>query len=220
LIGQLQEILITIGQALETLHAPVRIPVNQPKKQPLGTSFEKLAAFTQVFAENLNKKIEMTFSGEGILLPRTCFDALDESLLHLLRNACDHGIESPEQRKKAGKSETGKIQIHATLQEDQNLWVEVKDDGRGVECKKLLSTALDRGLISIHEKDSLSYHQILNLVFIPGLTTAKQITQISGRGVGMDIVKNNVAQMGGTVELESTPGNGMTVRIKVSLKNL
>ncbi|MEO5970172.1 MAG: chemotaxis protein CheW, partial [Bdellovibrionia bacterium] len=149
-------------------------------------------------------------------LDKTLLEAVKDPLTHIIRNACDHGIESPAERLKAGKKENGLISVRA-YHEGGQVIVSVSDDGRGLDSEKIMAKAIERGLISTEKASKLDEREIFNFIFAPGFSTAAQISGISGRGVGMDVVKNNIERIGGSVALESEKGKGTTIRLKIPL---
>ncbi len=163
-----------------------------------------------------NKKIDFMIKGEEIKLDKTILEEIGGSLVHLLRNAVDHGIELPEKRKELGKKETGTIVVTALRQENFVL-IKIEDDGRGIDTEEILKAALEKGLISKEETELLHEKEIMQLIFTPCFSTASRVTDISGRGMGMDIVKNRIECLGGSVKVESKPGFGSSFELKLPL---
>ncbi len=163
-----------------------------------------------------NKKIDFIIKGEEIKLDKTILEEIGSFLVHLLRNAVDHGIELPEKRKELGKKETGTIVVTASRQENFVL-IKIEDDGRGIDTEEILKAALERGLISKEETERLHEKEIMQLIFTPCFSTASRVTDISGRGMGMDIVKNRIECLGGSVKVESKPGFGSSFELKLPL---
>ncbi|HEY2976958.1 MAG TPA: chemotaxis protein CheA, partial [Burkholderiaceae bacterium] len=164
-------------------------------------------------AAKLGKKVEMVTQGEATELDKGLVEKITDPLTHLVRNSCDHGIETPADRLAKGKPETGTISLIASHQ-GGSIVIEVRDDGRGLNRQKLLTKARERGL---HAPDSLTDSEVWNLIFEPGFSTADQVTDVSGRGVGMDVVKKNITSLGGTVEIDSADGYGMSVKVRLPL---
>jgi len=162
----------------------------------------------------VGKRIELKLIGEETELDKNLIEAIGDPLTHLVRNSIDHGLESPDDRRAAGKSEVGALTISA-FHEGGNIVIEVADDGRGLNRERILAKAVDRGLISADE--NLSDEQVYNLIFQPGFSTAEKVTDLSGRGVGMDIVKQAISAIGGTVKVASFPGKGVSTRIRLPL---
>lgn len=163
-----------------------------------------------------NKKINFVIRGKEIKLDRAIMEEIGDPLVHLLRNAVDHGIELPEQRVELGKEETGTIMITASKQQNYVL-VKIEDDGRGINAKEILKAALEKGFISRDEAEQLSERETMQLIFAPGLTTASTVTDLSGRGVGMDVVKNRIERLGGSVKVESKPGFGSRFELRLPI---
>lgn len=186
------------------------------RMQPIGNVLTKFQRVIRDLSRDLNKKIELTLEGTETELDKTLLEAIKDPLTHIVRNSCDHGIETPEERKKSGKLETGRIYIRS-YHEGGQVVVDIQDDGKGLNKEKLLSKALEKGILSQERLSQLSERDIYHLIFAPGFSTAAQVTNVSGRGVGMDVVKNNIEKIGGQVELLSQLGKGMTVRLKIPL---
>ncbi|AKB38927.1 Signal transduction histidine kinase CheA [Methanosarcina siciliae C2J] len=163
-----------------------------------------------------NKKINFVIRGKEIKLDRAIMEEIGDPLVHLLRNAVDHGIELPEQRVELGKEETGTIMITASKQQNYVL-VKIEDDGRGINAKEILKAALEKGFISRDEAEQLSERETIQLIFAPGLTTASTVTDLSGRGVGMDVVKNRIERLGGSVKVESKLGFGSRFELRLPI---
>jgi two-component system chemotaxis sensor kinase CheA len=164
-------------------------------------------------AGKLGKKVELVTQGEATELDKGLVEKITDPLTHLVRNSCDHGIELPAERLARGKPEHGTITLVASHQ-GGSIVIEVRDDGRGLNRAKLLKKARERG---IEAPDTLSDQEVYGLIFAPGFSTAEQVTDVSGRGVGMDVVKKNITALGGTVEIDSAEGYGMTVRVRLPL---
>ena len=169
-------------------------------------------------SRKLGKKMELTMSGEETELDRTVVDQIGDPLQHLLRNSADHGLESAEIRKERGKPETGSINLKA-FQEGNNVIIEVSDDGNGIDTDKVKAKAIERGIVTPEQAENLSQKEIIDFLFMPSFSMAKQITDISGRGVGLDVVKSNIEALGGDVEVKSKFGVGsvFTVRLPLTL---
>ncbi len=174
--------------------------------------FSKFPRMVRDLARKLGKKVEFIMEGLDTELDRTVLDEISDPLVHLVRNAVDHGIESPEERKAAGKSETGRIRL-AAWREKNNIIIELEDDGRGLDVEKIKQKAIERGLITPAEAETMSEDEIKMLIFAPGFSTKDKATEISGRGVGMDVVKTTVERLGGSVRISSKKGEGTRMRI-------
>jgi two-component system chemotaxis sensor kinase CheA len=164
--------------------------------------------------QRLGKRVELRMSGEHTELDKTVLEKIGDPLVHLVRNSIDHGIEDAATRRAAGKPETGLVQLHA-YHKGGNIMVEITDDGAGLNRDRILAKARQRGLVAADEE--LSEERIHNLVFQPGFSTAEAVSDVSGRGVGMDVVRRNIAELGGKVQIFSNPGAGCTVRIRLPL---
>ncbi len=174
--------------------------------------FSKFPRMVRDLARKLGKKVEFVMEGLDTELDRTVLDEISDPLVHLVRNSVDHGIETPEERKAAGKSETGRIRL-AAWREKNNIIIELEDDGRGLDIEKIKEKAIERGLITPAEAESMSEDEIKMLIFAPGFSTKDKTTEISGRGVGMDVVKTTVERLGGSVRIISKKGEGTRIRI-------
>jgi two-component system chemotaxis sensor kinase CheA len=163
-----------------------------------------------------NKKIDFVIKGKEIKLDRTILEEIGDSLVHLLRNAVDHGIEIPEKRAELGKKETGTICITASRQENFAL-IRIEDDGRGIDTSEIRRIALKKGLISRESEEQLQERETMQLIFTPGFSTSGSVTDISGRGIGMDVVKNRIERLGGSVKVESKSGLGSRFELKLPL---
>jgi len=181
---------------------------------PLASIFNRFPRMIRDLGQRLGKKLELKMSGDQTELDKTVLEKIGDPLVHLVRNAVDHGIEMPDKRRAAGKNEQGTISLHA-YHKGGNVIVEVSDDGAGLQRDKILGKARERGLVGADEE--LSDDKILNLIFAPGFSTAEVVSDVSGRGVGMDVVRRNINEIGGHVQLYSTPGKGSTVRIRLPL---
>ena len=181
---------------------------------PIRQTFQKMIRLVRDLAKKSGKQVELVMSGEETEIDRNMVDALYEPLVHMIRNAVDHGIEVPERRKQFGKPDTGLISLRA-YQKGGNVVIEIEDDGQGLNCSKILRKAIERGLVQ--EGQQLTEHQIENLIFKPGFSTADQVTDVSGRGVGMDVVKKAIEQLKGKVEIFSQEGKGCRFVIRIPL---
>ncbi len=174
--------------------------------------FNKFPRMVRDLARKLGKKVEFVMEGLDTELDRTVLDEISDPLVHLVRNAVDHGIETPEERVAAGKSETGRIRL-AAWREKNNIIIELEDDGKGLDVEKIKQKAIERGIVTQTEADSMSEDELKMLIFAPGFSTKDNATEISGRGVGMDVVKTTVERLGGSVRISSKRGEGTRIRI-------
>ncbi|HKX95708.1 MAG TPA: Hpt domain-containing protein, partial [Methylibium sp.] len=180
---------------------------------PMGTVFNRFPRMLRDLAAKLGKKVDFVTQGEATELDKGLVEKITDPLTHLVRNSCDHGIESPEERRAKGKPETGTITLAASHQ-GGSIVIEVKDDGKGLSREKLIKKARERG---IDAPDSMTDAEVWSLIFAPGFSTAEVVTDVSGRGVGMDVVKKNITALGGTVDINSAEGYGMRVAVRLPL---
>jgi len=183
---------------------------------PVKTIFTKFPRMLRDLAKNSGKKIELQMVGEETEIDKSLIEELSDPLIHLIRNSADHGIELPEVRARAGKPETGTVVLRARHEGDSVL-VEIEDDGKGIDPKVIRAKAVEKGMLSQERADQLSDEEAINLVFLPGFSTAQKVTDISGRGVGMDVVKSNVRKLNGSVAVSSAVGQGSIFTIKLPL---
>lgn len=183
---------------------------------PVETVFNRFPRMIRQLSKDLEKKIELTIDGADTELDRTVIDEIGDPLLHLLRNSIDHGIETQEVRKKNGKSDTGKVSLKA-YHSGNHVFIEVKDDGAGINTKKVLEKAIAKNIVTDAEAESMSKNEIESLIFAPGFSTAEKISDISGRGVGLDVVKSKLESLGGMVTIESAEGEGSLFSIQLPL---
>jgi len=181
---------------------------------PIGNAFNKFPRVVRDLARQLGKQMDLLIDGEGTELDKTLVEQIADPLVHLIRNACDHGIEMPAERMRAGKQATGKI-ILAAKQEGNHIIISISDDGKGMNVEKIRAKGIERGLISADA--NLSEREIFNLIFESGFSTAEAVTTVSGRGVGMDVVRKQIAKLKGMVEINSTFGKGSTITIQLPL---
>jgi two-component system, chemotaxis family, sensor kinase CheA len=183
---------------------------------PIETLFRRFPRMVRDVANALGKTVKLELSGENTELDRTMVEQIADPLIHLVRNSLDHGIERTEARVLAGKSRFGVIRLEASQQSDQVV-ISIFDDGAGIDLNRVTQKAIERGLVSQERLESMSRREQLELIFAPGLTTAQNVTNISGRGVGMDVVRSNISRINGTVQIDSTPGKGTTIYLRVPL---
>jgi two-component system chemotaxis sensor kinase CheA len=180
---------------------------------PMSTVFNRFPRMLRDLAAKLGKKVDLVTVGEATELDKGMVEKITDPLTHLVRNSCDHGIEMPDERTARGKPEQGTITLVASHQ-GGSIVIEVRDDGRGLNREKLIKKAREKG---IDAPDSMSDSEVWSLIFAPGFSTAEQVTDVSGRGVGMDVVKKNITSLGGTVEIDSAEGYGMKVSVRLPL---
>ncbi|QDT64253.1 hybrid sensor histidine kinase/response regulator [Calycomorphotria hydatis] len=190
--------------------------VMKTRMQPIGNAWNKLPRLIRDLEQLTGKQIELEMTGAETELDRTVLDAIKDPLTHMIRNSADHGLETPDERVAVGKPEVGMIHLDA-FHEGGHVIIQVIDDGRGINAEKVLAKAIDRGLVSEADAAKMSQSELLQLIFHPGFSTAEKISSISGRGVGMDVVRAAIERIGGTVDLSSTHGAGTKIRIKIPL---
>lgn len=186
----------------------------QIRMLPIGASFSRFKRLVRDISSKLGKKVELKLSGENTELDKTVLEKMSDPLVHLVRNSLDHGIEMPDVRKAAGKDETGTLHLSA-YHEGGNIVIQVEDDGAGLDKEKIFAKAVERGIVSAN--DQLSDDQIHNLIFQAGFSTADAVSDLSGRGVGMDVVRRNITDLGGRIDVQSRPGQGSTLKIRLPL---
>jgi len=182
---------------------------------PLSATFRKMVRLVHDLGTKSGKKIKLNLIGEETEVDKTVIEQIADPLVHIVRNSCDHGVEPPDERIKSGKSDTGSVTLEGK-HEGGEVWIMITDDGRGLNRDKILSKALERGIVGADAKD-WSDDRIYKLVFEPGFSTADKVTDISGRGVGMDVVKRNIEKLNGRIDIASRPGNGSTFTLRIPL---
>lgn len=203
-------------QRINLVTSELQDNILQARMQPIDTVLKRFPRLVRDLAAQTGKEIRLTVEGEETALDRTILEAIKDPLTHILRNSIDHGLESPADRRRANKSEQGSIHIRA-FHEGGQVTIEFSDDGRGVNLAKVKDRAVERGLISRPEAETLQERDILNLLFHPGFSTTDAVTNLSGRGVGMDVVKTSTESIGGTIDLQSKAGQGTIVRLRLPL---
>ncbi len=203
-------------EQLESHTRELQESVMQIRMMPISFAFQRFPRLVHDLSNQFNKKIELIMHGESTELDRTVLEKIGDPLIHLVRNSLDHGIELPDMRVKAGKPETGTIELNA-FHQGGNIVIEIKDDGAGLDKERILNKAIDNGIIG--ETERLSDEQTYDLIFQPGFSTAEVVSDVSGRGVGMDVVRRNIRELGGVVEVSSIPGEGsiFTIRLPLTL---
>jgi len=202
--------------AVSFITSELQMAVMKMRMQPIGRVFSKFPRLVRDLARDHQKQVRLTLSGESTELDKSVIEQINDPLVHIVRNSCDHGIEAPEERSARGKPPTGTITLSAS-QEGSYILIRIDDDGRGLDTEAIASKAVERGLVSEADRRVMSQSEICNLVFEPGFSTAEKVTDISGRGVGMDVVRTNIQRLNGTVELSSRSGAGTTIIIKLPL---
>jgi two-component system, chemotaxis family, sensor kinase CheA len=206
---------LAVGQ-LDLLVSDLQNAVMKTRMQPIGRLFQKYPRLARDLARQLGKDVELVLSGEETELDKTMIEDLNDPLVHLVRNAVDHGIESPEERAAAHKPPKALVTLSAS-QVGDHIYIEIADDGKGMRPDVIRQKAIDKGLIDSETANSLDDRQCLQLIFLPGFSTKDQISSVSGRGVGMDVVKTNISKLNGKIDIESIPGQGTTLTISLPL---
>jgi len=208
--------LVTTGQRLNLISTELQEGVMKTRMQPIGSVWSRLPRTVRDVALSCGKRVRIEMEGQETELDKTLIEAIKDPMTHLVRNAVDHGIERAEQRQAAGKGPEGLLKLRA-YHEGGQVNIEISDDGAGLDLKKVVEKALQKGLIGTDQAARLSDREAANLIFLPGLSTAEKVTNVSGRGVGMDVVKTNIERIGGTVDVQSIAGKGTTVKVKIPL---
>jgi two-component system, chemotaxis family, sensor kinase CheA len=203
-------------QRLSHITSDLQEGVMKTRMQPIGNAWNKLPRLVRELGRDLGKRIELVMLGAETELDRQVLELIKDPLTHMVRNSGDHGLERPEERRAAGKPETGQIRLNA-YHEGGHIIIEVSDDGAGLPVDKIRSKALSRGLATEAELATMSDVQVQRFIFRPGFSTAAEVTAVSGRGVGMDVVKTNIERIGGTIDLRSAAGQGTSFTIKIPL---
>ena len=211
-----QAALITASQRLNIITTELQESVMKTRMQPIGNVWGKFPRIVRDVSHELRKKVRLIMEGQSTELDRTIIESIKDPLTHIVRNSIDHGIETPEKRRAAGKSEEGLLSLRA-YHEGGQVNIEIMDDGGGINLERVKAKAISQNLISAERAANLSERESLNLIFLPGLSTADKITNVSGRGVGMDVVKTNIEKIGGSIDLQTQPGQGTTLKIKIPL---
>ncbi len=204
------------GQRIDLVTSELQEAIMMTRMQPIGSVFNKFPRVVRDMSQKLNKEINLIITGKDVELDKTIVEGLSDPLTHLIRNSADHGIETPEIRIAAGKSRAGKIELKAYHEAGQ-VNIEILDDGNGLDAEKIADKALEKGLISSDQHKAMSRKEKMILILMPNLSTAEKVTDVSGRGVGMDVVKSNIDLLGGQIEIDSKMGQGTTIKIKLPL---
>lgn len=212
----LSEELNQIVSSISTVTTDLQLAVMKTRMLPIVKVFNKFPRMVRDLARELGKNIELIMSGEETELDKSIIEEIGDPLVHIIRNSCDHGIESPEVRVEKGKSEVGKIVLKA-YNEGNHIVIEIQDDGKGLDPEAIKAKALEKGLITDRDAATMSDKEAFALIFKAGFSTAAAITNISGRGVGMDVVKTNIEKLNGIIDIESQLGLGTTLKLKIPL---
>jgi two-component system chemotaxis sensor kinase CheA len=209
-------IISDIAQELDVVTSEMQETVMQTRMQPLGNVLNKMPRIVRDLARRFHKNIDIHISGNDVELDKNILETLSSPLVHIIRNACDHGIEMPEKRYASGKSKTGLIQLNAYHQAGL-IHIEISDDGKGLDPAMIRAKAIEKGILSRADLDQLNDKDVFSLIMTPGFSTAAQMSDISGRGVGMDVVKTAISQIGGVIEIDSELGKGIQLNMNLPL---
>jgi two-component system chemotaxis sensor kinase CheA len=205
-----------LSRRLDMVTADLRESVMKARMQPVSNVFSKMPRMVRDLSQSLHRRVRLQMEGQETELDKSLLEAIKDPLTHAVRNSLDHGIESPEVREAAGKDPEGTLRLRA-MQEGSHVIIEVSDDGAGIAVEKVRTKAVERGLISADRAARQPERELLQLIFLPGFSTAAAVTNVSGRGVGMDVVRTNVEKIGGKVEIDSRVGKGTTLRLRIPL---
>lgn len=201
---------------LDLVTTDLQLAVMKMRMQPIAKVFNKFPRMVRDLARQMEKEVELVISGEETELDKTVIEEIGDPLVHIVRNSIDHGMETPAEREAKGKPRCGRVHL-AAYQEGRNIIVSVSDDGKGIDPEALKRSAVEKGLIAQDEADRLSKSDALSIIFIPGFSTAKTVSNISGRGVGMDVVKTNISRINGTITIDSEVGKGTRITFRLPL---
>jgi len=214
--GTQDAVLVASGQRLNLITSELQEGVMKTRMQPIGNIWSKFPRTVRDVAMSCGKEVRIEMEGKETDLDKTIIEAIKDPLTHLVRNSVDHGIETPEARAAAGKNPEGLLHLRA-YHEGGQVNIEIRDDGAGLNTEKIKKKAVQRRLITAEQAARMGDHEACNLIFLPGFSTADAVTNVSGRGVGMDVVKTNIEKIGGTVEVQTRAGAGTTVKMKIPL---
>lgn len=205
-----------VGQRIDLITSELQGAIMLTRMQPIGNVFNKFPRMVRDLSRKLQKNIELSIVGKDVELDKTIIEAINDPLTHLIRNSVDHGIETPDERKRLGKPEVGSVILKARHEAGQVV-IEISDDGKGLDGNALAANGVKMGLLTLEQTQVMSEKEKVSLIFLPGFSMAKQVTDVSGRGVGMDVVKTNLDQLGGHINILSEPGRGTTILINLPL---
>ncbi len=205
-----------VVSSISAVTTDLQLAVMKTRMQPVGKVFNKFPRMVRDLSRELGKSIELIIEGEETELDKSIVEEIGDPLIHIIRNSCDHGIEPLEERKRLNKPETGKVQLSA-YNEGNHIVIKISDDGKGLDPAMLKEKAVEKGVISERDAESMSDREAFNLIFKPGFSTAKTVSNVSGRGVGMDVVKTNIEKLNGIIEIDSEVGVGTTQKLKIPL---
>ncbi len=205
-----------VVSSISAVTTDLQLAVMKTRMQPVGKVFNKFPRMVRDLSRELGKSIELIIEGEETELDKSIVEEIGDPLIHIIRNSCDHGIEPLEERRRLNKPETGKVQLSA-YNEGNHIVIKISDDGKGLDPVMLKEKAIEKGVISERDAESMSDREAFNLIFKPGFSTAKVVSNVSGRGVGMDVVKTNIEKLNGIIEIDSEVGIGTTQKLKIPL---
>ncbi|GHP82723.1 chemotaxis protein A [Helicobacter pylori] len=205
-----------VVSSISAVTTDLQLAVMKTRMQPVGKVFNKFPRMVRDLSRELGKSIELIIEGEETELDKSIVEEIGDPLIHIIRNSCDHGIEPLEERRRLNKSETGKVQLSA-YNEGNHIVIKISDDGKGLDPVMLKEKAVEKGVISERDAEGMSDREAFNLIFKPGFSTAKVVSNVSGRGVGMDVVKTNIEKLNGIIEIDSEVGVGTTQKLKIPL---
>jgi two-component system chemotaxis sensor kinase CheA len=208
--------LTLLSRRLDMVTADLRESVMRARMQPVSNIFSKMPRIVRDLSQSLGRRVRLQMEGQETELDKSLLEAIKDPLTHAVRNSLDHGIEPPDVRQAAGKDPEGTLRLRA-VQEGSHVVIEVSDDGAGIGVERVRQKAIERGLIAADRAALLGERELLQLIFLPGFSTAAAVTNVSGRGVGMDVVRTNVEKIGGKVEIDSRAGKGTTLRLRIPL---
>jgi len=215
-LGKLQETVSSGAMKTESLTSTLQAKVMNVRMMPISTIFQKYQRLVRELSHSTGKDVRLEIKGETNELDKKVLEEIGDPLVHLIRNSIDHGLETPDERQRAGKPPTGTIKLEA-MQVGNHMIIEVADDGRGIEPEKIRETAVQKGILAREKSTELSSKELLQLIFIPAFSTAKNITQISGRGVGLDVVKTNIGKLNGSIDVDTQVGKGTKFILKIPI---
>ncbi|WP_104749065.1 hybrid sensor histidine kinase/response regulator [Helicobacter cynogastricus] len=205
-----------VVSSISAVTTDLQLAVMKTRMQPIGKVFNKFPRMVRDLSRELGKSIDLVIDGEETELDKSIVEEIGDPLIHIIRNSCDHGIEKPEDRKMLGKPEMGRVELSA-YNEGNHIVIKITDDGAGLDPEKLKEKAIEKGVITEREASTMTDKEALNIIFKPGFSTAKTLSNVSGRGVGMDVVKTNIEKLNGIIELESEVGVKTTQKLKIPL---
>ncbi|WP_163499946.1 hybrid sensor histidine kinase/response regulator [Helicobacter suis] len=205
-----------VVSSISAVTTDLQLAVMKTRMQPIGKVFNKFPRMVRDLSRELGKSIDLVIDGEETELDKSIVEEIGDPLIHIIRNSCDHGIEKPEDRKMLGKPETGRVELSA-YNEGNHIVIKITDDGAGMDPQKLKAKAVEKGIITERDAAAMTDKEALNIIFKPGFSTAKVVSNVSGRGVGMDVVKTNIEKLNGIIELESQVGVGTVEKLKIPL---